>query len=101
MDIYAATITDESMMYDEDNKMYYGTILATDHGFGVNAFVVRAVHRDSQLALENILCSYKVLSNGDVRIYVDEPISLRVTIGRGVPVSRSTLLEEGDNYADA
>lgn len=52
---------------------------------------MRAVHRNSDLELDNVLCAYKVLSTGDIRIYVDEPVSLRVTVGRGVPVTTNGI----------
>lgn len=100
MDTFATSISDESMQMDDDGT-YYGTVLASRHGLGDNVFVVRAVHRDNTAGtLENVLCSYKTLSNGDIRIYVDEPISLRVTLGRGNPILTS-IAGEGETYADA
>lgn len=101
MDIVAVTITSGSMTLDTETGLYYGTILAEQHNFGANAFIVRAVHRNSDLELDNVLCAYKVLSTGDIRIYVDEPVSLRVTVGRGVPVTTNGITGEGDEFADA
>lgn len=101
MDIVAVTINSGSMQLDTATGQYYGTILAEQHNFGTNAFVVRAVHRNADLELDNVLCAYKVLSNGDIRIFADEPTSLRVTVGRGVPVASTTILGEGEDYADA
>lgn len=99
MDTYATSISAESMQMDDDGT-YYGTILASRHNLGDSAFVVRAVRKDnSDLSQNNVLCFYKTLSNGDVRVYVDEPVSLRVTIGKGVPVTVTTT-EEGEEYAD-
>lgn len=99
METYATSIIDESMQMDDDGT-YYGTILASRHGLGDNAFVVRAVRRNSSTGIqENVLCSYKTLSNGDIRVYVDEPVSLRVTLGRGDSVSAS-IAGEGEEYAD-
>lgn len=99
METYATSIIDESMQMDDDGT-YYGTILASRHGLGDNAFVVRAVHRNSSTGIqENVLCSYKTLSNGDIRVYVDEPVSLRVTLGRGDSVIAS-IAGEGEEHAD-
>ena len=100
MNTFATSISDESMQMDDDGT-YYGTVLASRHGLGENVFVVRAVHRDNtEGTQENVLCSYKTLSNGDIRIYVDEPVSLRVTLGQGNPPLTLTA-EEGEEYADA
>lgn len=100
METYATSIIDESMQMDDDGT-YYGTILASRHGLGDNAFVVRAVRRNSSTGIqENVLCSYKTLSNGDIRVYVDEPVSLRVTLGRGDSVAAS-IAGEDEEYADA
>jgi hypothetical protein len=100
MDIVAVTISSSSMQLETETGLYYGTILAEQHNFGVNAFVVRAVYRNSNLELDNVLCSYKVLPTGDIRIYVDEPVSLRITVGRGVPVETNSILGEGEENAD-
>ena len=81
MDIYATSISSGSMILGTDG-LYYGTVLATKHGLGTDVFVVRAVHRDDDLNMENVLCAYKVESNGDVKVFVDEPTSIRVTIGK-------------------
>lgn len=99
METYATSIIDESMQMDDDGT-YYGTILASRHGLGDNAFVVRAVRRNSSTGIqENVLCSYKTLSNGDIRVYVDEPVSLRVTLCRGDSVTAS-IVGEGEEHAD-
>lgn len=100
MNTYATSINAESMEMDDDGT-YFGTILATRHKLGENAFVVRAIRRNSSTGIqENVLCSYKTLANGDVRVYVDEPVSLRITLGRGDSVTASTMGED-EEYADA
>ena len=99
MDTYATSIAADSMMVDEDG-MYYGTVLASRHKLGESAFVVRAVYKDnSDLSQNNVLCAYKTLSNGDIRVYVNEPVSLRVTIGRGIPITTTTTGED-EEHAD-
>lgn len=100
MDIVSANISASSMQYDETEKLFYGTVLASEHGFGMNAFVVRAVYRDDELCVNNVLCAYRVETNGDLKVFVDERMSLRLTIGRGVPVTPTNTLEDGDEYAD-
>lgn len=89
METYATSVAASAMVQDEDGT-YYGTVLASKHNLGENAFVVRAVRRDTTAQTEeNVLCSYKTLTNGDIRIYADEPTSIRVTLGRGNPVNAS------------
>lgn len=100
MEIYSTSISASSMMVDDDG-MYYGTILASRHGMGTNAFVVRAVHKNNNTELENVLCAYKTEANGDIKIYADEPVSIRVTIGQGVPLTSLSIAGEGEDYEDA
>lgn len=98
-DFFATSIMGSTMQMDDDGK-YYGTVLASRHGMGENAYVARAVHKDgTDSSLDNVLCAYKTLSNGDIRVYVDEPVSLRVTICRGNPTTVTTA-GEVEEYAD-
>lgn len=99
MEIVATSIASTSMQLGEDG-LYYGTIPESTHGFGTDVFVVRALHRDSNMVQGNVLCAYEVQSNGDVKIFASEPTSIRVTLGKGTP-STYGLFEEGEEYADA
>lgn len=67
-----------------DDGIYVATILATTHGLGTHVYVPKAVHRSDDLTLENVMFSYKVEINGDVRIYTDEPTLIRITIVQDV-----------------
>lgn len=100
MDTYATSISGSSMMRGDDG-VYYGTIPASKHNMGTNAFVVRAVYKNADTELENVLCAYKTQSNGDIIIYADEPVSIRVTIGRGIPLASSSMTGEGEDYEDS
>lgn len=63
-----------------DDGIYVATILGTTHGLGTAVHVTKSVHRNTDLTLENVLFSYKVETNGDVKIFTDEPTLIRVTI---------------------
>lgn len=101
METYATSIAASSMILGEDG-LYYGTIPASKHGCGDMAFIVRAVHRDTTAQTQqNVLCAYETLSNGDIVVYMHEPVSIRVTIGRGNPILTSSSTLEVEEYADA
>lgn len=100
MDTYATSISDSSMIRGDDG-VYYDTIPASRHGMGTNAFVVRAVYKNADTELENVLCAYKTLANGDIIVYADEPVSIRITIGRGIPITTSSMMGEEEDDADA
>lgn len=63
-----------------DDGIYVATILASTHGLGKSVYITKSVHRNDDLSTENVLFSYKVEANGDVRIYADEPTLIRFTI---------------------
>lgn len=99
MNIYSTSVSGASMILGNDG-LWYGMIAATKHGLGTDVYIVKAVHKDdTDISLENVLCAYKVDSSGNVYIFVDEPVSIRVTLAN-TSVSNSAL-GEGDDYADA
>lgn len=63
-----------------DDGVYVATILASTHGLGSSVYITKSVHRNDDLSTENVLFSYKVEANGDIRIYSDEPTLIRFTI---------------------
>lgn len=63
-----------------DDGRYVGTVLAETHGLGANVFVDKALHRNDDLTFENVLLSYLVDIDGNVKVYASEPVSLRLTI---------------------
>lgn len=100
MDTFATSINSTAMVRGDDG-VYYGMVPASRHNMGTNAFVVRAVYKNDNIEMDNILCAYETKSNGDILIFADEPVSIRVTIGRGVPLTSSSAMGEGEDYADA
>lgn len=100
MDTYATSITDTSMILQDDGT-WCGTILAEKHGLGDSAFIIRAVRRNADGKYENVLCSYQTDSVGNISIYTDEAVTLRVTIGRGIPKKANSIMGEDEEYADA
>lgn len=72
-------VTKESFILGDDGR-YVSTILAETHALGTNVFVAKATHRGDDLTFENVLISYMVDINGDIKIFADEPISMRLTI---------------------
>lgn len=99
MEIFSTSVAAASMILGDDG-LYYGTVLATKHNLGTDVFVARAVHRNADMTQDNVLCSYKVETNGDVKIFVEEPTTIRLTLAKGT-ASTNSILGEGDEYADA
>lgn len=62
----------------ESDDCYVGTILATTHGLGTVLHVDKMQINSGNNEYENVVESYKVLSNGDVEIYVNEPGTYRI-----------------------
>lgn len=99
-DFFATSIDGDAMQLGDDGR-YFEIIRATRHGMGANAYVSRAVYKDPESSsLDNVLYAYETLTGGDIKIYTDIPVSLRLTICRGNPVT-ATLFGEDDDYADA
>lgn len=99
MEIFSTSVAAASMMLGDDG-LYYGTVLATKHNLGTDVFVARAVHRNTDMTQDNVLCSYTVETNGDVKIFATEPTTIRLTLAKGTAPTSNTL-GEGEEYADA
>ena len=63
-----------------DDGRYVATVLAETHTLGANVFIAKALHRNDDLTFENVILSYYVDIEGNIKIYADEPISLRLTL---------------------
>ena len=100
MDMYGTSILGSAMLRADDGT-YYGTIAATKHQCGDNAFVSRAVRKNEDGIWENVLFTYETATSGDITVRVDEPVSLRITIERGRPTGTSGTTGEEEEYADA
>lgn len=79
MEVYRTSIGTSAYILGDDG-VYVGTVLATTHGLGSSVYVAKAVHRDDDLSIDNVLIAYGVEVNGDVKIYVTEPTPIRITI---------------------
>lgn len=66
-----------SFTLQEDGR-YAATITADTHGLGTAYSVTRALRRTDNSTWENMIPSYEILSNGDFKLYVDEPGTCKV-----------------------
>lgn len=99
MEIYSTSVAASSMQLGDDG-LYYGTILASRHNLGTDVFVARAVHRDTNMIQDNVLCAYEIDTDGNVKIFAHEPTSIRITLAKGT-ASVTNALGEEEEYADA
>lgn len=83
METYMGSIAPSAFILGDDG-IYVGTILATTHGLGTSVYLSKAVHRNDDLTLENVILPYKVEINGDIKIYVDEPTLIRYTVASDI-----------------
>lgn len=52
-------------------------ILQSD-GLGANCHVTKMIRRDDDMHWQNMIATYRILSNGDFEYYVDEPCVCKV-----------------------
>lgn len=64
----------------EENGVWVATVLATTHQMGVGVTLCKMLKRDSNGDYHNAVQSFTVESNGDIKIYADEPGVYRITI---------------------
>lgn len=67
-----------------DDGIYVATILATQHELGTSIYITKAQHRNSDLTLDNIILSYQIETNGDIKVFASEPTSMRLTVVKDV-----------------
>lgn len=79
MAIKTATLAKGSFIRGDDGK-YVATVLATTHQLGNAVHLTKVVHLNDDYTLENAICAYRVETNGDLKVIVDEPTTLRITI---------------------
>lgn len=79
MNTYSLSLLTSDFILGDDG-IYVGTILASTHGLGQSVYVQKALQRNSDVTFDNIILSYRVELNGDVKIYMDEPAVLRIVI---------------------
>lgn len=75
--VYPKSFTVNSFILQPDGR-YMATILADTHGLGVNYHVTKMIRRDADLNWQNMVATYRILSNGDFEYYVDEPCVCKV-----------------------
>lgn len=83
MKTYAGSIAPSNFILGDDG-LYVGTVLATTHQLGTSVYVEKLIHRNDDATQENIIAPYKVELNGDVKIYVTEPTSIRYTLAQDI-----------------
>ena len=60
--VYPKSFTVNSFILQEDGR-YMATILASSHGLGTNYHVVKMIRRDSDMNWQNMIATYRILSN--------------------------------------
>lgn len=70
--MYIKTLTANDFILSSDG-IYVATILATTHELGNVFHVDKFQKRNDNYEFENVIESYKILSNGDIEIYSEEP----------------------------
>lgn len=75
--VYPKSFTANNFILQEDGR-YMATILAATHGLGTNYHVTKMIRRDDDLNWQNMLATYRILSNGDFEYYVSEPCVCKV-----------------------
>lgn len=78
--MFAKTLTSNDFILDESTGLYIATVLATTHGLGVPVTVCKMLKRDDDGNWCNAMPTFKIETNGDVRIYASEPGIYRISI---------------------
>lgn len=60
--------------------LYEAGITNDEHGFGSHCHMSRALLRDDNGDWNDTITPYKILENGDFKMYVEEPGIYRVTL---------------------
>lgn len=79
METYSASLLASDFILGDDG-IYVGTVPASTHGLGQSVHVQKALQRNSDITFDNIILSYRVEPNGDIKIHMDEPAILRIVI---------------------
>lgn len=77
--MYYKSFTSNDFILQSDGK-YKAVILASTHGLDIYYRVSKIVRRDNNSNWENVITSYKILSNGDFVLYADEPGIYEITL---------------------
>lgn len=78
--MYAKTLTNNDFIYSETLSIWVATVLATTHQLGTGVTVCKMLVRDDDGNWDNTVQTFRVDSNGDVNILVDEPGIYRISI---------------------
>lgn len=78
--MFSKTLTSNDFILDNTTGIWVATILASTHQLGAGATVCKMQKRDDNGDFHNTVQTFTVLSNGDVKIYVDEIGIYRVSI---------------------
>ena len=76
--VYPKSFLKSNFVLQPDGR-YKATLLASVHGLGTNYHVCKKIVRDEDgVTWHNQLAEYKILENGDLEYYADEPCVCKV-----------------------
>lgn len=75
---YSKTFTTNDFILSEG--IYVATILASTHQLGSVFHLEKALRLDADGTWDNILVSYEITSEGDFKLYTEEPMIVRTIL---------------------
>lgn len=77
MAVYPKSFMVSSFTLQSDGR-YMASIPATTHGLGTDYHVTKTLRRDADMNWQNMIPTYRILTNGDLEYYVDEPCVCKI-----------------------
>lgn len=74
------TLTSNDFIEDTSTGIWVATVLATTHQLGAGVTICKMQKRDSNGDYHNAMPTFTVESNGDIKIYSEDPGVYRITI---------------------
>ncbi len=75
--VYPRSFTTNNFLPQSDGR-FMASLPATTHGLGVNYHVAKMIRRDADNNWQNMIGTYRILTNGDFEFYVDEPCVCKI-----------------------
>lgn len=72
MAVYPKTFTEDDFSQQSDGR-YMASLPAATHNLGTAFHVTKHIRRDTDMSWHNVIPVFRMLSNGDLEFYVDEP----------------------------
>lgn len=69
---YPKTFTEDDFVLQDDGR-YMTTLPAATHNLGTNFHVVKNIKRAEDLSYHNFIPVFRICTNGDFELYVNEP----------------------------